>query len=154
MPLWESMFTDSNPFWWCKDVNSFAGCLVGGGTAINGAWVLQHSADLDSLTEMISLYWLPAASDFSSDVGFPASWAYHTPYTNKLRARLPPTDHPSTDGKRYLEQVSSVVSQLLDSQGYSQITINDNPDWKDHAYGYSAYDVSLMMSSHGRSCHW
>ena len=25
-------------------------------------------------------------------------------------------------------------------QGYSQITINDNPDYKDHVYGYSAYD--------------
>ncbi|KAL9714475.1 substrate-specific activator of APC-dependent proteolysis [Leucoagaricus gongylophorus] len=121
--LFESMFLDSNPFWWCKDVNSLAGCLVGGGTAINGA-----------------LYWLPPASDFSPAVGFPASWENHTPYTAKLRARLPSTDHPSTDGKRYLEQVSNIVSQLLDSQGYSQITINDNPDWKDHAYGYSAYD--------------
>jgi cellobiose dehydrogenase (acceptor) len=57
-----------------------------------------------------------------------------------LKARLPPTDAPSTDGKRYLEQTFSVVSQLLTPQGYSNITINDNPDYKDHVYGYSAYD--------------
>lgn len=121
--LFESMFTDPNPFWWCKDVNSFAGCLVGGGTAINGG-----------------LYWLPPSSDFSPYVGFPTSWGNHAPYTAKLKARLPPTDHPSTDGKRYLEQVSDVVSRLLNAQGYQQATINDSPDSKDHVYGYSAYD--------------
>lgn len=59
-----------------------------------------------------------------------------------MQQRLPSTDHPSTDGERYLEQVSSVVGQLLNGQGYSNITINDNPNFKDHAYGYSAYDVS------------
>lgn len=104
-----------------------------------------------AIIKVISLYWLPPASDFSPAVGFPASWENHTPYTAKLRARLPPTDHPSTDGKRYLEQVSNIVSQLLDSQGYSQITINDNPDWKDHAYGYSAYDVSSKICSCAKS---
>ena len=60
-----------------------------------------------------------------------------------LKARLPSTDHPSTDGQRYLEQSFNVVQQLLAPQGYSQITINDNPNYKDHAYGYSAFDVSL-----------
>ncbi|KAF9447344.1 hypothetical protein P691DRAFT_821966 [Macrolepiota fuliginosa MF-IS2] len=121
--LFETMFTDSNPFWWCKDVNSFAGCLLGGGTSINGA-----------------LYWIPPDSDFSPYVGWPTSWGNHGPYTAKVKSRLPSTDHPSTDGKRYLEQVSTVVSQLLNAQGYTQITINDNPDFKDHSYGYSAYD--------------
>ena len=58
-----------------------------------------------------------------------------------MTARLPSTDHPSTDGLRYLEQTSVVVGELLAGQGYSQITINDNPNYKDHVYGYSAYDV-------------
>jgi cellobiose dehydrogenase (acceptor) len=61
-----------------------------------------------------------------------------------LSARLPPTDAPSTDGKRYLEQVFNVTSQLLTPQGYTNITINSNPNFKDHAFGYSAYSVSLM----------
>ncbi|TFK37026.1 cellobiose dehydrogenase [Crucibulum laeve] len=121
--LFETMFSDSNPFWWCKDVNVFAGCLLGGGTAINGA-----------------LYWYPPDSDFQTTAGWPASWGWHQPYTDKMKARLPSTDHPSTDGKRYLEQAADVASQLLNGQGYRQLTINDNPNQKDHVYGYSAYD--------------
>ncbi|KAJ3487294.1 hypothetical protein NLI96_g3648 [Meripilus lineatus] len=121
--LFESMFADSNPWYWCKDITVFAGCLLGGGTSINGA-----------------LYWYPAQSDFSTSAGFPQSWTNHQPFTDKLKARLPSTDHPSMDGQRYLEQSAVIASQLLSQQGYSQITINDNPNWKDHAMGYSAFD--------------
>ncbi|KAF8905671.1 hypothetical protein CPB85DRAFT_1437210 [Mucidula mucida] len=121
--LFESMFSDSNPFWWCKDVTVFAGCLIGGGTSINGG-----------------LYWYPADSDFTAANGWPSSWANHNPYTNKLKAKLPSTDHPSTDGKRYLEQTYDVASALLKAEGYQGITINDNPNFKDHVYGYSAFN--------------
>ncbi|KAI0777591.1 cellobiose dehydrogenase [Trametes elegans] len=121
--LFETLFTDTNPFWWCKDINVFAGCLLGGGTSINGA-----------------LYWYPNDNDFSPENGWPDSWGNHAPYTAKLKQRLPSTDHPSQDGKRYLEESADVVSQLLKGQGYSQITINDNPDYKDHVYGYSSFD--------------
>ncbi|KAJ8508326.1 hypothetical protein ONZ45_g9386 [Pleurotus djamor] len=120
--LFESMFTDGNPFWWCRDINVFAGCLLGGGTAINGG-----------------LYWYPPDSDFSVANGWPSSWANHHPYTDKLKARLPSTDHPSQDGQRYLEQAFNVVRTLLTPQGYNQITINDQPDNKDRALGYSAF---------------
>ncbi|KAK0463351.1 hypothetical protein IW261DRAFT_1625625 [Armillaria novae-zelandiae] len=120
--LFETLFTDSNPFWWCKDVNTFAGCLIGGGTSVNGG-----------------LYWYPADSDFSTGQGWPSSWGNHAPYTAKLKARIPSTDHPSTDGVRYLEQTESVMAALLAPQGYRQATINDNPDSKDHVYGYSAF---------------
>lgn len=122
--LFETLFTDSNPFWWCKDVNTFAGCLVGGGTSVNGA-----------------LYWYPADSDFSTEQGWPSSWVNHAPYTAKLIDRIPSTDHPSTDGLRYLEQTENVTAMLLGYQGYRQVTINDDPDSKDHIYGYSAYSV-------------
>jgi cellobiose dehydrogenase (acceptor) len=37
--LFESMFTDPNDFWWCKDITVFAGCLLGGGGSVNGAYV-------------------------------------------------------------------------------------------------------------------
>ncbi|KAG6820015.1 substrate-specific activator of APC-dependent proteolysis [Arthromyces matolae] len=121
--LFETMFSDSNPFWWCKDITVFAGCLLGGGTTINGA-----------------LYWVPPYSDFANTTGWPSSWWNHQPYTAKLLARLPSTDAPSTDGKRYLEQSANVASQLLNYQGYRQLTINDNPDQKEHVYGYSAFD--------------
>ncbi|KAG5635006.1 substrate-specific activator of APC-dependent proteolysis [Sphagnurus paluster] len=72
--------------------------------------------------------------------GWPASWGNHAPYTAKLKARLPSTDAPSTDGKRYLEETFDVAAQLLKGQGYRQITINDQPNSKDHVYGYSAYN--------------
>lgn len=91
-----------------------------------------------------SLYWYPNDNDFSTSMGWPASWGNHAPYTAAMKARLPSTDHPSTDGQRYLEQSFNVVSQLLQGQGYSQITINDNPDSKDHVFGYSAFDVSSI----------
>ncbi|KAI3611720.1 cellobiose dehydrogenase [Moniliophthora roreri] len=113
--LFESMFSDSNPWWWCKDINTFAGCLVGGGTSINGA-----------------LYWYPADIDFATSAGWPSSWANHNSYTNKLKERLPSTDAPSTDGKRYLEQTYDVVAQLLKGQNFEEITLNDNPNSKDH----------------------
>ncbi|KAI0765073.1 cellobiose dehydrogenase [Fomes fomentarius] len=121
--LFETMFGDSNPFWWCKDINVFAGCLVGGGTSVNGG-----------------LYWYPADADFTTANGWPSSWSNHSPYTDKLKARLPSTDHPSTDGKRYLEEAYDVAAQLLRGQGYSNITINDNPNSKDHVFGYSAFN--------------
>ncbi|KAJ7853534.1 cellobiose dehydrogenase [Mycena olivaceomarginata] len=121
--LFESMFTDPNEFWWCKDINVFAGCLLGGGGSVNGA-----------------LYWLPSDQDFSTASGWPQEWTNHQTYTNALKARLPPTDAPSTDGKRYLEEVSNVVAKLLIPQGYRNVTINNVPDDKDHIYGYSAYD--------------
>ncbi|VDB95623.1 unnamed protein product [Peniophora sp. CBMAI 1063] len=122
--LFETMFTDPNPaFWWCNDITVFAGCLIGGGTSINGA-----------------LYWYPPDSDFSTANGWPSGWQNHAPYTNKLSARLPSTDHPSTDGKRYLEQSYNVAEQLLKPMGFNAGTINDNPNNKDHIYGYSAFD--------------
>jgi len=121
--LFESMFSDSNPWWWCKDISVFAGCLIGGGTSINGA-----------------LYWYPPDSDFATANGWPSGWQSHSTYTNKLKARLPSTDAPSTDGKRYLEQSFNVTAKLLGYQGYRQVTINDNPNSKDHVFGYSAFD--------------
>ncbi|KAG6865803.1 hypothetical protein C0991_011606 [Blastosporella zonata] len=100
---------------------------------------------LPGLIKSFSLYWLPPTSDFATTGGWPASWANQQPYTDKVTARLPGTDAPSPDGKRYLEQSANVTMQLLNLQGYSQITINSNPNQKDHVYGYSAYDVSGVI---------
>ncbi|KAJ7199754.1 the flavin domain of cellobiose dehydrogenase, partial [Mycena pura] len=119
----ETLFGDVNQYWWCDDISVWAGCLIGGGGTVNAG-----------------LYWYAADSDFSRAAGWPAGWQDHAPYTAKVAARLPSTDHPSTDGKRYLEQSSTVMGQLLDSQGYTQTTINANPNAKEHVYGFSSYD--------------
>ena len=56
--------------------------------------------------------------------------------------RLPSSDDTSPDGVRYLEQTFGVMSQILEPNGFENITINSNPDFKDHSFGYSAYNVS------------
>ncbi|KAJ7732622.1 hypothetical protein B0H14DRAFT_520117 [Mycena olivaceomarginata] len=119
----ETFFGDANQYWWCNDISVWAGCLIGGGGSINAG-----------------LYWYASDSDFSLASGWPAGWQNHAPYTAKVSARLPTTDHPSTDGLRYLEQSSTVMGQLLGSQGYTQTTINSNPNAKEHVYGFSSYD--------------
>ncbi|KAF8596986.1 hypothetical protein BDV93DRAFT_527730 [Ceratobasidium sp. AG-I] len=120
--LFESMFGSSNPYWWCDDVLPFAGCLVGGGTAINGL-----------------LYWYPTDAEFDTSNGWPSGWQTPNTYVEKLKARLPSTDTPSTDGKRYLTQVYDVVKSLLDKQSYTAVTINNNVNQKNHVYGNPAY---------------
>jgi cellobiose dehydrogenase (acceptor) len=93
------------------------------------------------------MYWYPRDLDFSVANGWLSSWTDHAPYTDKLKQRLPSTDQPSTDGQRYLEQTAVVMGLLLDSQGYVQQTINDDPDSKEHIYGYTNFDVCLTLSS-------
>ncbi|KAG8779426.1 hypothetical protein FRC12_024285 [Ceratobasidium sp. 428] len=122
--VFEDMFGATNQYWWCDDVTTFAGCLIGGGTAINGL-----------------LYWYPTDAEYSTTNGWPSGWQTISPYLNKLKARLPSTDTPSTDGKRYLTQVFDVVKSILDKQGYNQYTINDSPNSKDHVYGHPSYYV-------------
>ncbi|CEL59822.1 Cellobiose dehydrogenase OS=Phanerochaete chrysosporium GN=CDH-1 PE=1 SV=1 [Rhizoctonia solani AG-1 IB] len=122
--LFESMFGASNPYWWCDDVQPFAGCLVGGGAAINGL-----------------LYWYPTDAEWATSNGWPSGWQTPNSALEKVKARLPATDTPSTDGKRYLGQVYDVVKSILDKQNYSATTINNNVNAKDHVYGHPGYYV-------------
>lgn len=120
----ESQFTTPGDAWyWCNDIATYAGCLLGGGAQINGA-----------------LYWYPRDVDFSLANGWPEGWQDHQPFTDKVIARLPSTDHPSADGKLYLQQSYNITAQLLNKQGYRAITINDEPNSKDRVYGHSAFD--------------
>lgn len=48
------------------------------------------------------------------------------------------------DGIRYLPQSFNVAKRLLDPQGYRQLTINDEPNQKDHVYGYSSFFVRVF----------
>ncbi|QRV98090.1 GMC oxidoreductase [Ceratobasidium sp. AG-Ba] len=122
--LFEGMFAGSNPYWWCDDVLPFAGCLVGGGTAINGL-----------------LYWYPTDVEFATSNGWPSGWQSVSTYLSKVTARLPSTDTPSTDGKRYLTQAYDVVKSVLSKQNYQETTINSNPNAKNFVYGNPAYYI-------------
>ncbi|KAG9018158.1 hypothetical protein FRB90_012066 [Tulasnella sp. 427] len=120
--LFEAMFSSSNPYWWCNDISVFAGCLIGGGAAINGA-----------------LYWYPPDADFALDNGWPSGWQTPNDALAKLKARLPYTQTPSPDGKLYLTQVYDVVSKLLNARNFQAADINSNPNWKNYVYGRPAF---------------
>ncbi|KAG9122449.1 hypothetical protein FRC07_001160, partial [Ceratobasidium sp. 392] len=101
-----------------------AGCLVGGGAAINGI-----------------LYWYPTDLEFKKSNGWPAGWNDISEDLKKVKSRLPSTDTPSTDGKRYLTQVFDLIKSILDKQSFKRITINNNRNSKDHVYGYPNYFI-------------
>jgi hypothetical protein len=77
--------------------------------------------------------------------GWPSGWQSISTYVDKLKARLPSTDVPSKDGKRYLTQIHDVIKSLLDKQGYSELTINNNPNAKDKVYGFTAFPVGIWF---------
>jgi len=87
-----------------------------------------------------SLYFYPPDSEFTTAQGWPSGWQTPNTALNKLQARLPSTDAPSTDGQRYLTQVFNVVKSLLQPQGFNQATINDGPNQKDRVFGYPAFN--------------
>lgn len=91
-------------------------------------------------TSVQSLYYYPPDAEFATDNGWPAGWQTPNTALNKLKARLPSTDIPSPDGKRYMTQVFDVVKALITPQGFNQATINDGPNQKDHIYGHPAYN--------------
>ncbi|KAG9092280.1 hypothetical protein FRC07_011699, partial [Ceratobasidium sp. 392] len=120
----QNMYTTDNPYWWCDDVLTRAGCLVGGGAAINGI-----------------NYWYPTDLEFAESSGWPIGWNNIGNYVEKLASRLPSTDTPSTDGKRYLTQVFDVIKSILNTQSFKQVTINNDRNSKDRVYGYPNYFI-------------
>ncbi|KDQ11149.1 hypothetical protein BOTBODRAFT_190091 [Botryobasidium botryosum FD-172 SS1] len=119
-----TMYSGRDTFWFCKDVSSLVGCLIGGGTSVNAA-----------------LYWFSPDRDWGTISGWPSGWsaADLAPAQAKLKARIPGTDNSSPDGVRYLEQVYTLLSQVLVKTGYQRITINSSPNSKDKIYGYSTF---------------
>ncbi|KAG8725176.1 hypothetical protein FRC09_006799 [Ceratobasidium sp. 395] len=122
--IYQSMYAFTGQYWWCNDITTRAGCLVGGGTAINGI-----------------LYWYPTDFEYSTSNGWPNGWQSVSPYLNKVRARLPSTDNPSEDGKRYLNEVYDVMGSILKKQGYKAIVANDQRNNKDHVYTHTNYYI-------------
>ncbi|KAL4892213.1 hypothetical protein BDV59DRAFT_193757 [Aspergillus ambiguus] len=111
----------------CGDVDQMAGCILGGGTAINSG-----------------LWWRPYAVDW--DVNFPSGWKSGDMQsaTNRVFSRIPGTITPSMDGRLYLQQGANVLSRALQAGGFRSVALNDNPTQKNHTYGHTPY-----MYSHG-----
>ncbi|KAK8127196.1 carbohydrate-binding module family 1 protein [Apiospora sp. TS-2023a] len=111
----------------CTDTDQMAGCVLGGGTAINAG-----------------LWWKPHTTDW--DYNFPSGWKASdmAGATSRVFSRIPGTDHPSQDGKLYLQQGYDVLSKGLRAGGWKEVVANTANDQKNRTFGHTAY-----MYSHG-----
>ncbi|KAK4156344.1 cellobiose dehydrogenase [Chaetomidium leptoderma] len=109
----------------CTDVDQMAGCMLGGGTAVNAG-----------------LWWKPHPDDW--DVNFPAGWRSKdvVAATDRVFSLIPGTIAPSMDGKRYLSQGFDMLGGSLKAAGWEYLVPNDHPDKKNRTYGESTFMYS------------
>nr|ADT70774.1 cellobiose dehydrogenase [Dichomera saubinetii] len=106
----------------CNDIDQMAGCLLGGGTAVNAA-----------------LWWKAPAVDW--DYNFPTGWksADMQPAVDRVFEVIPGTDHPSKDGKLYYQQGFNVLSNALAAGNWKQVTANESPDSKNKTFAHAPF---------------
>lgn len=64
--------------------------------------------------------------------------------TDRVFSRIPGTDHPSLDGKLYVQSGFDTLRTGLDNAKWKSVTANNVPSEKNRTYAHSPY-----MSSHG-----
>ncbi|KAK3295479.1 uncharacterized protein B0H64DRAFT_146794 [Chaetomium fimeti] len=109
----------------CEDTDQMAGCVLGGGTAVNaGLWFKPYSLDWDFI--------------------FPTGWKYRDVQAaiNRVIKRIPGTDAPSTDGKRYYQEGFNVLAGGLTTGGWSKVTANSAPDSKNRTFANAPFMFS------------
>ncbi|KAI0514464.1 cellobiose dehydrogenase [Xylaria bambusicola] len=107
----------------CKDTDQMAGCVLGGGTAVNAG-----------------LWWKANPKDW--DENFPAGWhdADLKAATQKVFQRIPGTTKPSMDSKVYFAQGVNLLSAALKQGGWTGVDIpNNSPGAKNHTYSPTTY---------------
>ncbi|ORY65545.1 cellobiose dehydrogenase [Pseudomassariella vexata] len=106
----------------CTDTDQMAGCVLGGGTAVNAG-----------------LWWKPNPVDW--DVNFPVGWRSTDVLaaTNKAFTRIPGTDNPSADGVLYQREGFDILSSGLEKAGWKNVKPNEQPSEKNHTYGRTNY---------------
>ncbi|KAF2685445.1 hypothetical protein K458DRAFT_337564 [Lentithecium fluviatile CBS 122367] len=106
----------------CTDTDQMAGCVLGGGTAVNAA-----------------LWWRPVAVDW--DTNFPKGWksADIKASTDAVFKRIPGTDTPSKDGKRYKQEGFDVLATAFAADGWKEVTANKVPDQKNKVFSHSPF---------------
>ncbi|KAI1845097.1 hypothetical protein JX265_002817 [Neoarthrinium moseri] len=111
----------------CKDTDQMAGCVLGGGTAVNAG-----------------LWWRPNPADW--DENFPPGWHSRdvAPAESRAFARIPGTDNPSLDGVLYQHEGFDVLSNGFKQAGWKEVKANQQPTAKNHTYGRTNY-----MFDHG-----
>ncbi|KFY46354.1 hypothetical protein V494_00482 [Pseudogymnoascus sp. VKM F-4513 (FW-928)] len=109
----------------CNDIDQMAGCVLGGGTAVNAA-----------------LWWKPNPIDW--DYNFPSGWQADdmVAATERVFSRIPGTDTPSMDGLRYYQEGENVISAGLKQGGWKEVTANDAPGEKDKTFSHTPFMFS------------
>ncbi|TQN64791.1 Cellobiose dehydrogenase, partial [Colletotrichum shisoi] len=109
----------------CQDTDQMAGCVLGGGTAINAA-----------------LWWKPYAQDW--DYNFPSGWKSSdvAAATSRVFSRIPGTTTPSQDGKVYLTNGFNAIAGGLRTSGWQELDLNANPNAKNRTFGKTPYMYS------------
>lgn len=106
----------------CTDIDQMAGCVLGGGTAVNAA-----------------LWWKPVPVDW--DVNFPTGWksADMKAATDAVFKRIPGTDTPSQDGRRYKQEGFEVLATAFRADGWKEVTANNVPEQKNRVFSHSPF---------------
>ncbi|KAM7182813.1 cellobiose dehydrogenase [Rhypophila sp. PSN 637] len=106
----------------CTDYDQLAGCVLGGGVAINSG-----------------LYWKPHPDDWN--MSFPPGWKDEDMKTavDKVFTRLPGTMYPSRDGKLYLPQGYNMLSAGLTQGGWKSIDANVQNDQRNRTFSHTIY---------------
>lgn len=106
----------------CTDVDQMAGCVLGGGVAVNSG-----------------LWWKPHPDDW--DHSWPEGWRSTdvVDASERLFERIPGTTHPSMDGRLYLQQGFEVLTGGLNASGWEYIVPNEHPDRKNRTFGHATH---------------
>lgn len=106
----------------CTDTDQMAGCVLGGGAAVNAA-----------------LWWKPNAVDW--DYSFPNGWKASdmAAAVGRTFQRIVGTDTPSSDGKLYKQEGYDVLSGALGADGWTNVKANDKPNEKHRTYSKTPY---------------
>lgn len=106
----------------CTDTDQMAGCVLGGGTAVNAG-----------------LWWKPHEKDW--DYNFPDGWKAKdlVDATKRVFDRIPGTWHPSQDGKLYRQEGFDVLSSGLAKSGWKSVVANDAPNEKNHTFAHTHF---------------
>ncbi|KAK3995717.1 hypothetical protein QBC44DRAFT_12461 [Cladorrhinum sp. PSN332] len=106
----------------CTDTDQMAGCVLGGGTAVNAG-----------------LWWKPPAKDW--DENFPSGWKSKEVAAAAKRVfdRIPGTWHPSADGKLYRREGFDVLASGLAKSGYGEVVANESPNKKSRHFAHTHF---------------
>ena len=115
----------------CADTAAQAGCILGGGTAVNGMIFIR-----------------PAQRDFDD---FPEGWRWDdvSDAAERLYERNPVTLYPSADGEYYDGTLFDIASASFESNGWTNIDAIEHPDEKHMMFSRAPCGVSRVSLHSG-----